>query len=137
MKLQGGEYVSYGKVESVLKTCALVDNICLHADPAKDYTIAVVVPNLSAVNEFVGGQLTPDNCNDDAEIKTKVVENLTKFGVKNGLEKFELPKKIFFDAKNEWTPESGLVTAAFKIRRRNVYEKYEDCINQMYESKMA
>lgn len=34
----------------------------------------------------------------------------------------------------EWTPESGLVTAAFKIRRRNVYDKYRDDIGQMYSS---
>ena len=29
VKLQYGEYVSLGKVESVLKTCPLVDNICV------------------------------------------------------------------------------------------------------------
>lgn len=32
MKLQAGEYVSLGKVEAVLKSCPLVDNICAYAN---------------------------------------------------------------------------------------------------------
>jgi long-chain acyl-CoA synthetase len=36
---------------------------------------------------------------------------------------------------DEWTPESGLVTAAFKIRRREVVEKYRREIEEMYHSK--
>ena len=52
VKLQGGEYVSYGKVESVLKTHALIDSICLYADPSKDYVVAIAVPNQQALNEL-------------------------------------------------------------------------------------
>lgn len=32
VKLQAGEYVSLGKVESALKNCSLVDNICAYAN---------------------------------------------------------------------------------------------------------
>lgn len=45
VKLQGGEYVSLGKVESQLKTCPVVDNICIYGSPFHMYTIALVVPN--------------------------------------------------------------------------------------------
>jgi len=132
VKLQGGEYVSYGKVESVLKTHGMVENICLYADPNEDFTVAIIVPNVSNINETLDADVTGENCNENAEVKSKVVDALGKFGLKNGLEKFELPKKVHLDAGFEWTPESGLVTAAFKIRRRNVYEKYEAEIDQMY-----
>lgn len=47
VKLQLGEYVSLGKVESQLKTCPLVENICVYGDPTKHYTVALVVPNHS------------------------------------------------------------------------------------------
>jgi len=134
VKLQGGEYVSYGKVESVLKTNGLVENVCLYADPNQEFTVAIVVPNLNAVKEMMNDEnLTAENCNANAEAKAKMVAELTKFGVKNGLEKFELPRKLHLDGVTEWTPESGLVTAAFKIRRRNVYEKYQEEITQMYQ----
>ena len=38
MKLQFGEYVSLGKVEAVLKTCPVVDNVCIYGDSTKSYT---------------------------------------------------------------------------------------------------
>ena len=35
VKLQSGEYVSLGKVEALLKTCSLVENICIYGDPVR------------------------------------------------------------------------------------------------------
>lgn len=52
MKLQFGEYVSLGKVESELKTCPLVENICVYGDASKDYTVALVVPNQRSLEEI-------------------------------------------------------------------------------------
>ena len=34
---------------------------------------------------------------------------------------------------DEWTPDSGLVTAAFKIRRRFIVEKYKDVLEELYK----
>ncbi len=45
VKLQFGEYVSLGKVESVLKTCPIVENICIYGEATKSYTVALVVPD--------------------------------------------------------------------------------------------
>lgn len=52
MKLQAGEYVSLGKVESELKTCPLVENICVYGDPTKQFTVALVVPNQKHLEEL-------------------------------------------------------------------------------------
>lgn len=136
VKLQGGEYVSYGKVEAVLKTHALIDSICLYADPSKDFVVAIAVPNTSALQEFateqkVEGVSAPEQLCNDPTIQEKVIATLQTYGVKNGIEKFELPKKICL-VTDEWTPESGLVTAAFKIRRIYIVKKYENAIKQMY-----
>lgn len=35
VKLQHGEYISYGKVEAILKTCPIVESICLYGDSSK------------------------------------------------------------------------------------------------------
>merc|ERR1719420_2897531 len=45
VKLQFGEYVSLGKVESVLKTCPLVENICIYGDSTRSYVVAIVCPD--------------------------------------------------------------------------------------------
>lgn len=52
VKLQYGEYVSLGKVESEMKTCPLVDNICVYADPSKTYAVALVIPNFDYLKKF-------------------------------------------------------------------------------------
>lgn len=52
VKLQAGEYVSLGKVEAELKTCAVVDNICVYGDSSKQFTVALVVPNPKNLEEL-------------------------------------------------------------------------------------
>ena len=136
VKLQGGEYVSYGKVESVLKTHELVENICIHADPSKDFCIAIVVPNRNALQELSETLQGDPNAAiedlfKDSKVITKVTETLRTYALQNGLEKFEAPQKIAL-VLDEWTPDSGLVTAAFKIRRLFVTKKYEKEIDAMY-----
>lgn len=52
VKLQAGEYVSLGKVEAELKTCAIVENICVYGDSSKNYTVALVVPHPQRLAEL-------------------------------------------------------------------------------------
>merc|ERR1711997_686865 len=135
VKLQGGEYVSLGKVEAVLKTHALIESICLHADPSKDFAVAVAVPNMTALSELaetLSMEIAPDKLCTDETLKAKVITTLNTYGLRNGLQKFELPNKIAL-ITDEWTPDSGLVTAAFKIRRIFIVKRYENDIAQMYQ----
>lgn len=41
-----------GKVESELKTCPVVENICVYGDANKAYTVALVVPNQHMLEEM-------------------------------------------------------------------------------------
>lgn len=43
--MQAGEYISLGKVESELKTCSIIENICVYGDSHKQFVVALVVPN--------------------------------------------------------------------------------------------
>ena len=52
VKLQNGEYVALGKVELALKECALVDNVCVHADPSKTFPVALVMANRNQLQNF-------------------------------------------------------------------------------------
>lgn len=44
--------MSLGKVEAELKTCSVVENICVYGDPTKQYTVALVVPNQKHLEEM-------------------------------------------------------------------------------------
>lgn len=47
------------------------------------------------------------------------------------LEKSEIPAKIKL-LPDPWTPESGLVTAALKIRREQLKAKFKDDLQKLY-----
>lgn len=133
VKLQHGEYVSYGKVESVLKTAPVVENICCYADPSKDFIMAIIIPdrsNLRAMDQF-GDNVDLNEMCHDTEVIAQIVDQLKSYGVKNGLKPFELPQRVLL-VLDEWTPDNGLVTAAFKIRRKFIYDEYRTEINHVY-----
>lgn len=51
------------------------------------------------------------------------------------LTRAEIPRKVKL-CTEEWLPETGLVTAAFKIRRKAVEQFYKDSINDMFSFKL-
>lgn len=48
------------------------------------------------------------------------------------LDKFEIPAKIKL-LPDPWTPESGLVTAALKIKRDQLKAKFKDDLQMLYQ----
>jgi len=52
-------------------------------------------------------------------------------GKQGRLEKFEIPMKIKL-LPEPWTPETGLVTAALKLKRENVKKKFAEDLNALY-----
>lgn len=87
MKLQAGEYVSLGKVEAELKTCPLVENICVYGDASKDHVVALVMPNpqhLQALAVQLGKSedLSFNQLCADKEMEEAVVVQLAAHGKK-------------------------------------------------------
>ncbi|XP_033209656.1 long-chain-fatty-acid--CoA ligase 3 isoform X3 [Belonocnema kinseyi] len=137
VKLQFGEYVSLGKVESELKTCPLVENICIYGDASKTYTVALVVPSHRSLEEIasklgVTATSLEDLCND-SRIEKAVLEELVEQAKKCKLERFEIPGALKL-CPEQWSPDMGLVTAAFKLKRKAVEERYKHEISRMYAS---
>lgn len=86
MKLQFGEYVSLGKVESELKTCPVVENICVYGDASKNYTVALVVPNHQRLEEMASSRGITNTsfeelCNNP-QIEKTVLESLVEHSKK-------------------------------------------------------
>jgi long-chain acyl-CoA synthetase len=92
VKLQAGEYVSLGKVEAELKTCPLVENVCVHGDPSKHFTVALVVPNpghLAALGARLGRHnLDFEELCQDPQIEQAVLKELEEHGKKCKLSNF-------------------------------------------------
>ncbi|PAN11631.1 hypothetical protein PAHAL_2G155900 [Panicum hallii] len=135
VKLQHGEYVSLGKVESALTTSNYVDSIMVYADPFHNYCVALVVPAHQALEKWaqdsgINYRDFEELCQNDQAIK-EVQQSLSKAAKAARLEKFEIPAKILL-LPEPWTPESGLVTAALKLKREQIKSKFKDDLNKLY-----
>ncbi|XP_025971532.1 long-chain-fatty-acid--CoA ligase 4 isoform X2 [Dromaius novaehollandiae] len=137
VKLQAGEYVSLGKVEAALKNCPLIDNICAYAKSDQSYVISFVVPNqkkLTALAEQKGITGTwVDICNNPV-MEAEILSEIKEVANKMKLERFEIPIKVRLSPE-PWTPETGLVTDAFKLKRKELKNHYLNDIERMYGGK--
>lgn len=158
VKLQGGEYVSLNKVETVVKLMPLVDNCCVIANPSKSYCICLITPNLKKSQEFLhllsaknqidnksvqnGGGTTGGgslealvqimNVMDRYEtVRKEFVKELVDHCLSRGLSRFEIPIKVKF-VKEIWLPDSGLVTDSLKLKRKDIERFYANEIRAIY-----
>ncbi|KAK1275155.1 hypothetical protein QJS04_geneDACA001820 [Acorus gramineus] len=135
VKLQHGEYVSLGKVEAALVVSPYVDNLMLHADPFRNYCVALVVPSPNSVEDWAQKQgITytdfSDLCQKEETIK-EVYGSLLKAAKATCLQKFEIPSKIKL-LPDPWTPEAGLVTAALKLKREVIRKTFSLELSKLY-----
>ncbi|XP_023342990.1 long-chain-fatty-acid--CoA ligase 4 [Eurytemora carolleeae] len=134
VKLQFGEYVSLGKVESVLKTSSIVENVCVYGDSKRSYVVALVCPDRSALTRLagkLGKSGAVEDLVNDRDVVGAVLRELMNQGKLMKLQKFEIPGAVYL-CLEQWTPDSGLVTAAFKLKRKPLQEFYQGQIDRMY-----
>eukprot|EP01134_Creolimax_fragrantissima_P006852 CFRG6852T1 len=135
VKLQQGEYVSLGKVESMLKAATYIDNMMVYADPFHSYCIAVVTvlpPGLNAWAEKNSIKKEWTDLVKDPKVVAEVLASLQKEAKANKLAKFETPQKICVSA-DPWLPEGGLVTASLKLQRNKLKEHYKKEIEELLQ----
>ncbi|EIN05194.1 acetyl-CoA synthetase-like protein [Punctularia strigosozonata HHB-11173 SS5] len=139
VKLQGGEYIALESLEATYKSCNLVSNICVHATTDAKQPIAIVVPNEHHLRHALKS-LTGVNADaplrelcHDARVSELVMKECNAAGKKSGFKTMELLQAVVL-SDEEWTPENGIVTAAQKVQRKKVAEKFEKEIKEAYKN---
>lgn len=116
VKLAGGEYIAIEHLESIYKSCPLVANgaIIASGDHNQPMMVVVVHPqNLPAhvkKNGLRSGEDIDALCHDE-KVVDAVLKELNVVGKKQGLKGLESLEAVVLTA-DEWTPESGFLTAA-------------------------
>ncbi|KAI0062964.1 long-chain-fatty-acid-CoA-ligase [Artomyces pyxidatus] len=139
VKLQGGEYIALERLESTYKSCNYVSNICVHATTDAKQPIAIIYPHehhLRAALESI-----PDvdpkadlaHLCEDARVQELVLKDCNAGGKKSGFKPMEMLQAVVLTPV-EWTPESGLVTAAQKVQRKKIAEKFSAEIKAAYKN---
>ena len=120
-----------------MKINPLVDSVCIVGRSDQMFTVAIVVPDQKNLDKLAQDKLgksgfsSAELCLDNA-VKQAVCDSLQAYGLAHGLEKFEVPKKLAL-VLDEWSPESGLVTAAMKLKRKELESRYSREIVAMYD----
>lgn len=133
IKLASGEYIALERLEAVFKACNLVGNICVHATQDAQQPMAIIIPHDAHLRQVLASKnldakrSLAELCADPA-VQALVLKECNAVGKKNGFKPMEMLQAVVLSA-DEWTPESGLVTAAQKIQRAKIAKEFRDQIN--------
>jgi long-chain acyl-CoA synthetase len=137
VKLERGEYLSLGKVEGALQTeASLAAHVLVLAAGHMRAPVALVAPHMRELCKQLRSSGEEETRDDDAQVlasaeaEAAVLRNLRDAGARAGLEPWEVPTRVAL-VPGPWTPESGLVTAALKVRRQSVqaaFREQVDCL---------
>lgn len=158
VKLQAGEYVSLSKVEMALSQSAYVEQICVYVDPMQNYPICFVSPKLKSLIDLAESlnlvhllhearsKLPIESMKDSIAIEhveravlckhpqiiQAVLKDLQRVAREKRLSTFEIPQKVALDTI-AWTPDTGLVTDALKLKRFNLQTRFQHEIEELYQ----
>jgi long-chain acyl-CoA synthetase len=129
LKLSQGEYVAVERVENVItSSCPLVAQAFVHGVSTENYIVAVVVPDEEAVK--ASGINT-----DSSLLKERILADIQRASREAGLHGFETVRSIWVEPANSaslWTPENGLMTPTFKIKRQAIATRFATQLASMY-----
>jgi len=137
VKLRHGEYIALGKIEAALKTSALVTNVGVFVDSNEMTCVAIAVGNEIELAAIAKEKQLKGNFSDWAnapEIVDAVKKSLLAASKESGLSKQEIPSAIYIETL-QWLPETGLITDAFKIKRKALNEHYASIVAKLYNKK--
>lgn len=114
-----------------------MDNVCVYGNSFHINVIALIVPNRKALNKLAQelgkeSMSFPQLCQDE-DVISSVKRSLADHGLRSGLQRVELPSQIKL-CFEDWLPDNGLVTASFKVRRKQIEEFYKQDIVRLYTS---
>ncbi|KND04167.1 long-chain fatty acid-CoA ligase FAA1 [Spizellomyces punctatus DAOM BR117] len=139
VKLSNGEYIALEKLESQYKMSPYVANICVYGDSEQGFAVAIINPiekeivQLAQEKGIVDGvhHVELEDLCKNKQIVSAVLSNLRSVAKKADFKPAEILGNIVL-AHELWTPENGFLTAAQKLKRKEIVELHKQEIDAMY-----
>ncbi len=132
LKTSGGKLIAPAPIEGKLKTSLLIEEAALVGDRHKFISV-ILSPNFSALEAWARqhgiGALTRRDLVADPNVIALYGEIVAK--VNGSLANFDTMKR-FRVVADEWTLETGELTASRKLKRRVITERYAELIAGLY-----
>ena len=104
-----------------------MSNICVHAIPDATQPIAIILPHEGHLRASLPDEDPRTSLGDlcaNPKIKVLVLKECNAVGKKSGFKSIEMLQAVVLTA-DEWTLESGLVTAAQKLQRKKIAQRFD------------
>ncbi len=133
-KTSAGKYIAPTPIESMFLASKYIDQFVLIGD-RRMFLTALIVPDYEAIKEYADSHKIPyeklEDLIRDEQIYKLLDKEMDQFQKK--LANYERVRK-FVLLDRPFTIESGEITPSLKIKRKYVEERYQDLIEQMYQS---
>lgn len=134
VKLSNGEYIALEKLESCYKSCTLVENMCIYADSLYPKPVALMVSLEPVLRNYLASKGVEnadwDQLCESKEARKIILQVLQEQAKKSGLRGAEIISDVWI-CKDLWTPEMNLLTAAQKLKRKEINKAYENELKAM------
>jgi long-chain acyl-CoA synthetase len=136
-KLSSGKYIAPQVIENKFKESVFIEQAMVLGENQK-FASALVQPNFPYLHKWCSFHKIYFHNNDDLICKQRVIECYQKaineinklLGQTEQIKRFRL-------VADEWSTQSGELSPTLKLRRRFIYEKYKDIIEQIYVQNQA
>jgi long-chain acyl-CoA synthetase len=134
LKLSHGEYVSLAALENTLRHTKYAVNLMAYTKQGGEYMVAVVEPDADALAELgsqVGATGSLKEVAASKAVQDTVLKDLQRLCKEAGHHRTWAPQKVHIATDLAWEPNTGLVTAAMKLRRPNLVKHYKEQLDAM------
>nr|CCC93509.1 unnamed protein product [Trypanosoma congolense IL3000] len=137
VKNSNGEYLALESLEATYgqnKLCT-PNGVCVLVNPNRSYiallalTTEQLIMPFAKEHKIVG---TFPEILSNGDLRAKVTELFQSTGREAGKKSFEIPRHVELLA-DEWTPENGVLTAAMKLKRHVIDERYKTLIETLFK----
>lgn len=127
------QYVALECLETTYKSCNLVTNICVHAHADARQPIAIIFPHEANLRHALPAEESGDKYDSmdlaglckSPSVQALLLRDCNAAGKRSGFKSIEILQAVVLTPE-EWTPQTGLVTAAQKLQRRKIEERYRE-----------
>ena len=131
-----GEYIALEALEAVYvqNDLAMPNGVCVLVNPAKAYITALVLTDEKKTMKFASENKiegTWPEILQKPEFHQKAAVSLAETAKEAGKKPFETVKRVRM-LNDEWTPENDVLTAAQKLKRRVIDQRYAQIIVELF-----
>jgi len=135
-KLAQGEYLAPEKLEQVLITSPLIQQIFVYGDSLQSHLVSVVVPEPESI-KALAKELSLPNPDDipflckDPKVKDAFLKEMAKLGKDAKFRGFEFVKNVYLHPE-PMSVENDLLTPTFKIKRPQAKKAFQQQLDALY-----